>query len=204
MTQPRIINLFPTPVLSTDLGREFTKEELEFVNQNKSKIVGNLGNDKSVDTYVLDRPELASIKKFIEDQVAQYLIIVEQPINPTALRVTQSWINYSGNRDGHHLHRHVNSYVSGVLYINTTPEDKIHFYKNDYQQITLSRSAINQWTSPSWWLEAEKSRLYIFPSSLTHGVEALDRDSVRISLAFNTFPVGVIGNTDAVTELALL
>jgi hypothetical protein len=43
----------------------------------------------------------------------------------------------------------------------------------------------------------------IFPSSLTHSVAPVEADDTRISLAFNTFPVGYMGQEENLTALHL-
>ena len=43
--------------------------------------------------------------------------------------------------------------------------------------------------------------IVIFPSSLTHMVEQTISDDTRVSLAFNTFLKGNIGNNFELTEL---
>jgi hypothetical protein len=42
----------------------------------------------------------------------------------------------------------------------------------------------------------------LFPSSLTHMVETVQGDE-RVSLAFNTFPVGYVGEEESLTALHL-
>jgi hypothetical protein len=42
----------------------------------------------------------------------------------------------------------------------------------------------------------------LFPSSLTHMVETVQGDD-RVSLAFNTFPAGYVGDESSLTELHL-
>jgi hypothetical protein len=41
----------------------------------------------------------------------------------------------------------------------------------------------------------------LFPSSLTHMVEAVQQE--RVSLSFNTFPVGYVGEEESLTALHL-
>jgi hypothetical protein len=57
--------------------------------------------------------------------------------------------------------------------------------------------------SESWWFEATAGKLILFPSSLTHMVPEVKGDDVRISLSFNTFPVGVVGEEMDLTGLKL-
>jgi hypothetical protein len=45
--------------------------------------------------------------------------------------------------------------------------------------------------------------LILFPSSLTHMVQTVESEQTRISLAFNTFPVGHVGDEMDLTGLSL-
>lgn len=195
-----LIPVFPTAVAKFELGRNFTAEELAFVNSQPT--YKNMGNTTSDDTYVLAQEAMADLKKFIEASVAEYLLAIHEPQEGVSLRLTQSWINYTKPGEYHHKHEHPNSLVSGVFYINANREhDKIYFYKNEYQQIVLPVKNYNLFNSISWWIPVNTGELILFPSSLTHMVETVKGDDTRISLSFNTFPVGNIGEDKSLTAL---
>ena len=102
----------------------------------------------------------------------------------------------------HHKHEHPNSYLSGVLYINADPEkDKIYFYKNGYKRISLPTNNYNPFNSESWWFSVGTCDMVIFPSYLTHMVEQTESKDTRISIAFNTFLKGYIGEEASLTAL---
>jgi hypothetical protein len=58
-------------------------------------------------------------------------------------------------------------------------------------------------TLKAWWFEVGTGDLVLFPSSLTHMVETVKGDQTRISLSFNTFPVGNIGEEVSLTGLQI-
>lgn len=197
-----IFELFPTALGIFDINRALTKNELKFILSQK-KVV-NSGNTTSKDNNILNNIKLKSIKKFIEDSVQEYFANVYVPKNNTFLRITQSWCNYTEPGQYHHKHEHPNSFISGVFYPQANIEtDKIFFYKSNYQQLKTPTSQYNQYNSDSWWLEVCTGRLYIFPSHLTHMVETVQGNSTRISLSFNTFPVGNFGEDSSLTGLVL-
>jgi uncharacterized protein (TIGR02466 family) len=197
-----IFELFPTALGIFDINRSLTKNELKFI-LNQKKVV-NSGNTTSKDNNILDNIKLKSIKKFIEDSVQEYFTNVYAPKNNTFLRITQSWCNYTEPGQYHHKHEHPNSFISGVFYPQANIEtDKIFFYKSNYQQLKTPTSQYNQYNSDSWWLEVFTGRLYIFPSHLTHMVETVQGNNTRISLSFNTFPVGNFGEDSSLTGLVL-
>ena len=121
-----------------------------------------------------------------------------------SLRITQSWLNYTDTGQNHHRHPHPNSYISGVFYLNANPEvDKIYFFKEEYKQLLIDPQTFNLWNSTSWWLPVGTGDLLIFPSNLIHMVDNTINKETRISLAFNTFPVGLLGDEDHLDSLYL-
>jgi uncharacterized protein (TIGR02466 family) len=197
-----IFNLFPTAVGIFDLNRELTKTEIDFIkNQTKRE---NQGNKTSEDKEILNNSKLKNIRKFIESSVDEYYKNVYVPKNENSLRITQSWCNYTEPGEYHHKHEHPNSFISGVFYLQANIEtDRIYFYKNGYQNLKTTPKDFNAYNSDSWWLEAFTGRMYIFPSSLTHMVETVHGIDTRISLSFNTFPVGNFGDDESLSGLKL-
>lgn len=163
----------------------------------------NMGNITSVDNFVLRKSELTDLRSWIEDCVADYFKATTNPKHDVSLRITQSWVNYSEQGQYHHKHAHPNSLVSGVFYVQTNPDDRIYFYRSGYQQIRFPTAEWNTWNSESWWFEAVTGRLILFPSSLEHMVPTVQGEQTRISLSFNTFPVGIVGEEMDLTGLRL-
>ena len=81
--------------------------------------------------------------------------------------------------------------------------DKIYFHNDQYHQISIPTTNYNVYNSSSWWLPVETGKLMLFPSSLQHSVAPVTADDTRISLAFNTFPVGYVGDESSLTALYL-
>jgi hypothetical protein len=91
-----------------------------------------------------------------------------------------------------------------VFYVNADPaNDKIYFYNDTYRQIDVPPTDWNLYNSKSWWMEAKTGGLLLFPSSLTHTVQQVTADEDRISIAFNTFLKGNLGDNKDLTELKL-
>ncbi len=195
-------NLFPTPVGQFNLDRDLTPEEIQFIqNQTTHK---NTGNSTSDDRYVLKHEVMADIAKFINTAVGIYFKTIYAPKNEVTLRVTQSWFNYSKPNEWHHKHSHANSFISGVFYPKAmNEEDRIYFYKEGYAQIQVTPESYNLYNSSSWWLPVKTGSLMLFPSGFTHAVDPVKGDNERISLAFNTFLVGYVGEENTLTALHL-
>ena len=203
----QIINtIFPTPVYFTKIDREFTKQELQFVQEQKKHCMKNTGNIHTKDNYILNRKEFKNIKKFLNKHCKNYLDTVICPKNNLELYITQSWLNYTEADQYHHKHNHPNSIVSGVLYFDSDiKNDKILFTNFDSPQIKpiIDNTKFNLWNSETWFFPVETGKLIMFPSSTTHQVENKKGKNTRISLAFNTFYKGTIGSNPYLTELII-
>ena len=195
-------SLFPTPVAFFTLDREFTKVEDKFLKVQEAR--PNTGNTTSLNNRILTNNKMVNIKKFIQSSIDKYLTEVYAPKYPVSLEVTQSWLNYTKPGEYHHKHAHPNSFVSGVFYVQANREtDKIFFYDDAYAQIQLPTENYNTFNSKSWWFQVGTYDLVLFPSSLTHMVETVKGDDERISLSFNTFLKGYVGEDDELTGLHL-
>ena len=207
MTKPVIQNIFPTPIYTTKIDRGFTKQELNFVKQQKKHCTNNQGNINTKDNYILNRKEFKNIKKFLDKHCKDYLDTIICPKNNIELYITQSWLNYTDANQYHHRHEHPNSVVSGVLYFDSDiKNDKILFVDSKgYQQIKpkIDDTKFNLWNSGTWFFPVETGNLFMFPSSTTHQVETKQGNNTRISLAFNTFYKGSVGSNTELTELIL-
>lgn len=197
-----IQNLFPTAVGQFKFDRDFTATEESFLLWQET--IKNTGNTSSVNRYVLKDPALESVSKFVQFCVDEYFQKIYLPKEEVKLRITQSWVNYTKSGEFHHKHAHPNSFISGVFYIKSNREtDKIYFYNDSYKAFKVNCLEWNTYNSDSWWLEAGVGTLYLFPSSLTHMVQTKAGDDTRISIAFNTFPVGYMGEESELTALYL-
>ena len=201
-----IENLFPTPVYMTETGKEFTKKETDFIwEQEKSSIKNRLGNYYSKDTFILEKPELKNIKKFVEKHCNNYLEKIICTSDDLKLQITQSWLNYTYENQRHDIHYHPNSVLSGVLYFNADEKnDKIKLINPlPVDQLSPEIKQFNIWNSDSWWFPVKTNQLIIFPSSIFHQVDMKQGSNTRISLAFNTFYKGTIGSSKHLKQLKI-
>jgi len=200
-----IINgIFPTPIYISKLNREITNKELSFIDKIKLDVYKNEGNTTSNDNYILNNKAFKDLKQDLDLRVKDYFDKIICPANNITPYITQSWLNYTETNQYHHKHAHPNSLVSGVFYINCDEKfDKIKFFNDKYQTIKPEVKNWNIWNSESWWFSVKTGDIILFPSSLTHMVETKEGTNTRISLAFNVFIKGAIGNNKNLTELIL-
>jgi len=199
-----INGIFPTPIYISKINRELTIKELSFIDKIKLDTFNNEGNTTSNDNYILNNKAFKNLKEELDLKIQDYFDKVILPSNNITPYVTQSWLNYTETNQYHHKHAHPNSLVSGVFYINCHEEhDKIKFFNDKYKTIKLEIKEYNIWNSESWWFSVKTGDVILFPSSLTHMVESKQGDNTRISLAFNVFIKGTVGNNKNLTELHL-
>ena len=176
MKNPIINSLFPIPIYSTDINRNFTKKELGFVKDQKNYCTKNEGNIHTTDSYILNKPELKKINYTEENQ---YHHMHEHPNS-----VVSGVLYFDCDKDN----------------------DKIKFFNPlKYKQISpkIDETKFNLWNSSSWWFALKTGELLMFPSSTTHKVEVKKGSNTRISLSFNTFYKGTMGSNRDLTELIL-
>jgi uncharacterized protein (TIGR02466 family) len=204
MIESTINGIFPTPIYMSKLDRELTKKELTFVEKSKLNFYRNEGNITSNDNYILNQKVFSSLKEDLYLRVQDYFNKVLSTTDAVTPFITQSWLNYTETNQFHHKHAHPNSIVSGVFYINCHEEfDKIKFFNDGYKTIKPEVKDWNLYNSETWWFTVKTGDIILFPSSLTHMVETKEGDNTRISLAFNVFIKGTIGNNKNLTELIL-
>ena len=199
-----IHSIFPTPIYISKLNRDFTPLELKFIDKHKKDYFQNVGNISSNNNYILNEKPFINIKKEIDKRIQDYFQKVISNTNKITPYITQSWLNYTETNQYHHKHKHPNSLVSGVFYINCHKTlDKIKFFKENNTTIKLEIKDWNLWNSETWWFPVNNGDIIMFPSSLTHMVETKQGANTRISLAFNVFIKGSIGSNKDLTELIL-
>jgi uncharacterized protein (TIGR02466 family) len=204
MIESTINGIFPTPIYMSQLDRELTKKELSFVDKSKLDFYKNDGNITSNNNYILNQKVFSSLKEDLYFRVQDYFQKVLSTTDAITPFITQSWLNYTETNQYHHKHAHPNSIVSGVFYINCHEEfDKIKFFNDGYKTIKPEVKDWNIYNSESWWFTVKTGDIILFPSFLTHMVETKEGDNTRISLAFNVFIKGTIGNNKNLTELIL-
>ena len=205
MIESNINSIFPTPIYTSKLNRELSKKELSFIDKSKLNFYKNEGNITAVDNYILNNKEFKTLKEELDLRIQDYFDKIICPANNITPYITQSWLNYTETNQYHHKHAHPNSLVSGVFYINCDDQfDKIKFFNENYNTIKLETKDWNLWNSKSWWFPVKTGDIIMFPSSLTHMVETKQGDNTRISLAFNVFIKGTVGDNKSLTELILI
>lgn len=202
MNTAEIIGIFPTPIYTNKLDREFTKKEINFFEKEKKH--KNVGNSASDNNYILNNKELKHLKQELDFIVVDYYKKIISLNDNASPYITQSWLNWTTENEFHHRHSHPNSIVSGVLYINADENyDKIDFFNTRYEEFHIKEKETNVFNGKNASLKVSNGLVVLFPSYVQHAVNIKQGNNVRVSLAFNTFIKGIIGFDKALTELKL-
>lgn len=192
-----MINLFAVPVAKSPIGRNYTDSELKYIESQLERPSKAIDNYASPNKNVLAHDELKDLQTIIQQHLDNYFKAVYNTSNNVALQITQSWLTLSRKGESHHSHTHPNSVVSGVLYVNVAGNDGINFYRNEENLwFELEPSETNYYNSYKIHVATKVGDLVLFPSSVKHGVNKVTEDIRRVSLSFNTFFSGEMGNPE--------
>ena len=203
-------SIFPTPVYIVKRDSNLDskqQEEAELEDIIEEGMKDNPINSSSENANIFDT-KLKNIKEFCEKHIRTYVKEIISPKKELDFYITQSWLNVTKPGEGHHIHNHANSIISGVFYIATIEEnDKINFYDSSLNlkdRLKFEIKEHNYWNASIWIMPVEKNNLLLFPSWLPHGVEPNEKATIdRISISFNTFARGIFGNKKDSNELIL-
>ena len=202
--KPEVRPLFATPIVKVNINREFTTDELKLLLYDipvvKDETTGMTNHQSDMSSVFDHYEELKNIKDFCEREINDYLEQIEGVITDKAnLKITMSWLNRNKSQEEHPPHFHANSYLSGVLYLQCLSDDAIIFSNRlhkFFDNFDFPREKHTIWTAPMIRQKVIEGDLVIFPSWLMHSVEKNEAyDKERVSLSFNTFPIGKMGNT---------
>jgi len=184
-----LLGIFPTAIGVFSEVPITKKDTKTLLNINGYK--NNEGNLATKESYVLEKTP--SLKKTIEKCIKQFVSQTYHPINDIEFPITQSWLNKTKKDMYHHTHTHANSYISGVLYLKTIPNDRINFIVENLFSSLFEIENYNDFNSQMRWINVNKYDLLLFSSSLVHGVNVNETEEDRISLSFNTWVAGTVG-----------
>ena len=193
------IDLFPTLVLRTNLGRNFSVKEKDAFNKCLIKCEKKSPWQVAItaEHFVLNQKGLNKLKGEILEHVKNYIQHVYHTRRSSDIKpyITQSWMNVCQQGDIHQEHHHPNSFISGVLYINTCDQDyiKFHSLRGKIDQIRIDSVKWEKYNAATWNVMVNNMDLLLFPSMLNHEVPYKKHEGQRISLSFNTFLSGKLG-----------
>ena len=191
---------FPTPIGITQIDKTLNKKILEIIKIKQLEFIKYLGgNNVSSDCYILDNDEFSDIKKVLTDSVNEYFKEIVNSGEDMELYITTSCINVTKNGEMHRRHKHANSIVSAVLYIDTCERDAITIMDPNtgiFGNFRFTDNHPTSWVANEYEIPVKTDTLIMFPSTLPHQVKPRPNTctGTRVSLAFNTWIKGRIGS----------
>ena len=198
-----LCDIFPTAIAIKQLAIDSSElKTLLALANDTSNFAKNKNNFFHNDVYLLDR--LPKLAKDISNCIDDYTINVLG--EDASLHYTQSWLNINPPGASHHKHNHINSILSGVLYLQTDETSgRFLVHRHNTRTIKNKTKNFNKYNFEYLFFEPKQFDLYLFPSSLEHSVEENLSSRNRLSLSFNTFYRGTINATDSkLTELIII
>ena len=202
-----LLTLFSIPIAIFSCPFDYS-EELEWIKKqpiraDKDKVLNEISlNRQSEDTFMLDKPEMSRVRQFIESKLKEFVFKIMG--SDDEVTITQSWTNRSVKGESHHEHKHPNSIISGVWYPQMHEKLPPIKFTNDRQRdVSLSTKRFNNFNGETYILPIKRGELILFPSNLKHSVPPNQSDEERISLSFNTWIKGNLGDERSLTYLPL-
>ena len=162
----------------------------------------------TTDKYILDKPELSSLKNNILKCVNQFVFEELRVSSDVEFYITNSWAVKHRKGDWAHNHSHTNSILSGIYYIDVNEDSgELNFSKeaNHFtifpMHLDLDVKNYNILNSKNWSFLPKNNQLFIFPPWLLHSVSNNESDQERYSLAFNVYIKGKIGTKEFQLEI---
>lgn len=119
------------------------------------------------------------------------------------LSFTSIWANKNSRMSSHHKHRHPNSIISGIYYVNDDYKGgETVFYMNDPWYKIHNEGYVQLSSVPlpnkelTYRINPKSGLLILFPSYIYHSVGPVIIGSDRYTISFNTFVEGNVGNHD--------
>ena len=187
------INITRYPIFPSSVYVIYLKDDVsEFFNS----IIGNV----NFRTFGVDNPHTVSkfnllddyseMKKLFTDVSLQ---VLSEVVGAKKVKMATSWLTAIEPNETPVMHRHTNSWFSGVYYFQDSPYSGLEFKNPIERDIDL----VTKGSLLNWKIQPKKNMLIIFPSYLHHKIEKNTFDEVRHSLAFNVMPDGIIGENDS-------
>ena len=209
-----IIELFPTPVFTTQLPESFGyltewfyKQEMAGDSKEEGIDVANYG-DRSSNSYLLDEPECRGLKTFILGVAKTYGDMLAYDYE--SYRFGQSWLSYKHPGQHHTQHTHPNSLISGVFYFGQpeeqTPAIRLHKMMGGFNTSYISPKRVPDKRNLKYaWehfdIQFNPGLFLLFPSYFHHSVPLNKSKTTRCSVAFNIVPEVGFGEEGSLTEL---
>ena len=206
-----IISLFPTPLYINPIPAHLSTvcnlfDSTEMLSDKESKKEYGI---HSKNTYIMDEPECAGLKKYILGEVKEFAYNTLCYDYPEYV-FSQTWVTWKEPGQYHTAHTHPNSMISAVLFYGYAEDNTpaIDFTKPGgvaHQPYVQARKKPDLRDSPFAWerysIPFTPGLLLIFPSYFMHQVPPNKTNHTRKSVSMNIVPKDAMGDPNSLTEL---
>ena len=199
-------NVFPAfayPIVLCGDRYDFSADELAWIDD--LEMIENVGNRVSEDDRILDSEALGALRAFIDERILLYKRELLRIPDDNEIYITQSWANRAEPGQFHPRHRHQNSIISGVMYLDENAKGglpPIRFHRaQELFPLDFAYDELNDFNATCKTFDPQRGMLILFPSLLEHDVEPNASETPRTSISFNTYARGRIGGKRQLTEL---
>ncbi len=200
-----IYPLFPYPLMVCAKKYGFTSSEKKYISE--LEMIENVGNLMSKNDKILDSKELSNLKQFIDEQLFDFKKNLLKIKDENEIYITQSWVNNSNPDQFHPKHKHPNSVISGVMFLDDNNDESlpsIRFHRTlEMFALDFNFDSLNEFNASAREFDPVQGMLMLFPSLLEHDVEKNTSDRVRTSISFNTYVRGIVGGREQLTEVSI-
>ncbi len=200
-----IYPLFPYPLMVCAKHYEITSSEKKYISE--LEMIENSGNLMSKNDKILDSNELSNLKRFIDEQLFDFKKNLLKIKDDNEIYITQSWVNNSKPDQFHPKHKHPNSVISGVMFLDDNKDGSLpslRFHRTlEMFALDFKFDSLNEFNASAREFDPAQGMLMLFPSLLEHDVEKNTSDRVRTSISFNTYVRGIVGGREQLTEVSI-
>jgi len=189
------------PLFPSVLGTYKVTEDLSELHNVVDCEFNDKGNDGSYlasvskDFRLLD--SFPNIKNIICNYFTDFKNKVLKLTN-TEFVMTTSWATKTLPQGYSQFHTHKNCYYSGIVYWeNIDKPSNLEFENTHGSQFFIVPEFNNTYNSDKFILQYQSNLIAFFPSYLSHRIGLNDSNSIRHSIAYNFYPVGLLGNGDS-------
>lgn len=200
MSQYQVLDLFPIPVYKSSIPALDPITISKLKSHEWEHEEGFVTHTETDERHLLHLPEYKGLRNEIQKHIDNYVYDVIGVQKDHSWEITTSWVNKSVPGQYHTMHWHSNSMVSGVMYINATPDTGAILFHKDRGHTNLWGDTLRlefdketDYNTEAVGVLPKPNEILIFPSILNHSVMENTSNEDRFSLAFNVFPRGVFG-----------
>ena len=212
ITEPQrsVAPLFSTPLFISQLEQPDSQVTAVVKQTDMRRVRANNGSS-SVNTRILDIPDMQYLKASILREISAYAFEALGLKRKYQFQITNSWVMKHEKGDFAHAHAHENSLISGVYYVETFDNSGPIWFSKSYKDLNLfpaffgwefeRRDILN---ADRWPVQPKSGMLVLFPSHLEHSVDPNQNDADRYCIAFNVFVKGTFGSEESFSTLEIL